>query len=110
LRGEPIFLLINVIYLACFCWSFAAKSNDFRLKEPFVYGPHPPPGKTGAKYIIMDDGQRLDLQYVKKRNDQHLELGYKVSINFTLVVEAAVFLDNVIGNFYVFDSFCVGFP
>lgn len=48
--------------------------------------------------------------YVKKRNDQQLELGYKVSINFTLVVEAAVFLDNVIGNFYVFDSFCVGFP
>jgi hypothetical protein len=48
--------------------------------------------------------------YVKKINDQQLELGYKVSINFTLVVEAAVFLDNVIGNFYVFDSFCVRFP
>jgi hypothetical protein len=45
-----------------------------------------------------------------KRNDQQLELGYKVSINFTLVVEAVVFLDNVIGKFYVFDSFCVEFP
>ncbi|EEE68068.1 hypothetical protein OsJ_26081 [Oryza sativa Japonica Group] len=42
------------------------------------YGPHPPPGKTGAKYIIREDGQRLDLRYVKKSSDQHLELGYKV--------------------------------
>ncbi|KAE8797214.1 DNA-directed RNA polymerase II subunit RPB1 [Hordeum vulgare] len=41
-------------------------------------GPHPPPGKTGAKYIIREDGQRLDLRYVKKSSDQHLELGYKV--------------------------------
>lgn len=43
-------------------------------------GPHPPPGKTGAKYIIRDDGQRLDLRYLKKSSDQHLELGYKVII------------------------------
>lgn len=42
------------------------------------YGPHPPPGKTGAKYIIRDDGQRLDLRYLKKSSDHHLELGYKV--------------------------------
>lgn len=42
------------------------------------YGPHPPPGKTGAKYIIRDDGQRLDLRYLKKSSDMHLELGYKV--------------------------------
>lgn len=40
-------------------------------------GPHPPPGKTGAKYIIRDDGQRLDLRYLKKSSDHHLELGYK---------------------------------
>ncbi|KAI5020604.1 hypothetical protein ZWY2020_045492 [Hordeum vulgare] len=26
----------------------------------------------------MEDGQRLDLRYVKKSSDQHLELGYKV--------------------------------
>lgn len=42
------------------------------------YGPHPPPGKTGAKYIIRDDGQRLDLRYLKKDSDRHLEYGYKV--------------------------------
>ncbi|GJN39639.1 hypothetical protein PR202_gb28770 [Eleusine coracana subsp. coracana] len=52
--------------------------NIERLKELVEYGPHPPPGKTGAKYIIREDGQRLDLRYVKKSSDQHLELGYKV--------------------------------
>ncbi|AQL05371.1 Mitochondrial import inner membrane translocase subunit Tim17/Tim22/Tim23 family protein [Zea mays] len=51
------------------------RSNLLVLVE---YGPHPPPGKTGAKYIIRGDGQRLDLRYVKKSSDQHLELGYKV--------------------------------
>lgn len=48
------------------------------MKELVEYGPHPPPGKTGAKYIIRDDGQRLDLRYLKKSSDHHLELGYKV--------------------------------
>jgi DNA-directed RNA polymerase II subunit RPB1 len=56
-----------------------SKSDHTRLKELVEYGPHPPPGKTGAKYIIREDGQRLDLRYVKKSSDQHLELGYKVS-------------------------------
>jgi DNA-directed RNA polymerase II subunit RPB1 len=41
-------------------------------------GPHPPPGETGAKYIIREDGQRLDLRYLKKSSDRHLEFGYKV--------------------------------
>jgi DNA-directed RNA polymerase II subunit RPB1 len=60
------------------------------LKELVLNGPHPPPGKTGAKYIIREDGQRLDLRYVKKSSDQHLELGYKVSI--VLIVTVAVIL------------------
>lgn len=51
-----------------------------RLKELVEYGPHPPPGKTGAKYIIREDGQRLDLRFLKKSSDRHLELGYKVSL------------------------------
>ncbi|WVZ87666.1 hypothetical protein U9M48_034272 [Paspalum notatum var. saurae] len=49
-----------------------------RLKELMKYGPHPPPGKTGAKYIVREDGQTLNLRYVKKSSDQHLELGDKV--------------------------------
>ncbi|KAK8952184.1 DNA-directed RNA polymerase II subunit RPB1 [Platanthera zijinensis] len=39
---------------------------EVRLKELVEYGPHPPPGKIGAKYIIREDGQRLDLRYLKK--------------------------------------------
>lgn len=58
-----------------------------RLKELVEYGPHPPPGKTGAKYIIRDDGQRLDLRYLKKSSDQHLELGYKVCFFQFQVIE-----------------------
>ncbi|XLR44761.1 hypothetical protein S83_029421 [Arachis hypogaea] len=52
--------------------------NIERLKELVEYGPNPPPGKTGAKYIIRDDGQRLDLRYLKKSCHPHLEIGYKV--------------------------------
>jgi len=55
-------------------------SSIVRLKELVEYGPHPPPGKTGAKYIIREDGQRLDLRYLKKSSDHHLELGYKASL------------------------------
>lgn len=56
------------------------------------YGPHPPPGKTGAKYIIRDDGQRLDLRYLKKSSDQHLELGYKVRFRLYKRARSSVFL------------------
>ncbi|CAI9299195.1 unnamed protein product [Lactuca saligna] len=52
--------------------------NIERLKELVEYGPHPPPGKTRAKHIITDDGQRLDLRYLKKSGDHHLEFGYKL--------------------------------
>jgi hypothetical protein len=50
-----------------------------RLAELVENGPHPPPGKTGAKFIIREDGHRLDLRYLKKSSDRHLELGYKVN-------------------------------
>ena len=49
-----------------------------RLKELVEYGPHPPPGKTGARFIIREDGQRLDLRYRRKDSDVHLQPGYKV--------------------------------
>jgi hypothetical protein len=80
------------------------------LKELVEYGPHPPPGKTGAKYIIREDGQRLDLRYVKKSSDQHLELGYKVSINLPMTIEAATFLNMLIVKlFYVLTHFVPDF-
>ena len=49
-----------------------------RLQQLVENGPHPPPGQTGAKYIIREDGQRLDLRFLKKDSDRHLEFGYKV--------------------------------
>ncbi|KAK4393292.1 DNA-directed RNA polymerase II subunit RPB1 [Sesamum angolense] len=71
--GVPWSIALNLTYPET-----VTPYNIERLKELVEYGPHPPPGKTGAKYIIRDDGQRLDLRYLKKSSDQHLELGYKV--------------------------------
>ena len=52
--------------------------NIDRLRRLVENGPHPPPGQTGARDIIRDDGTRLDLRYLKKSSDRHLEFGYKV--------------------------------
>ncbi|CAD6236827.1 unnamed protein product [Miscanthus lutarioriparius] len=71
--GVPWSIALNLTYPET-----VTPYNIERLKELVLNGPHPPSGKTGAKYIIREDGQRLDLRYVKKSNDQHLELGYKV--------------------------------
>ncbi|EFJ10314.1 hypothetical protein SELMODRAFT_128226 [Selaginella moellendorffii] len=71
--GVPWSIALNLTYPET-----VTPYNLERLKELVEYGPHPPPGKTGAKYIIREDGQRLDLRYLKKSSDRHLELGYKV--------------------------------
>ena len=42
-------------------------------------GPHPPPGTTGAKYIIREDGRRINLIYMRAASDRRLEVGDKVS-------------------------------
>ena len=49
--------------------------NIDKMRELVENGPSQHPG---AKYIIREDGQRLDLRYVKKPSDTHLEFGYKV--------------------------------
>ncbi|KAK9050837.1 hypothetical protein SSX86_030193 [Deinandra increscens subsp. villosa] len=71
--GVPWSIALNLTYPET-----VTPYNIERLKELVEYGPHPPPGKTGAKYIIREDGQRLDLRYLKKSSDHHLEFGYKV--------------------------------
>ncbi|KAL5997271.1 DNA-directed RNA polymerase II subunit rpb1 [Asimina triloba] len=71
--GVPWSIALNLTYPET-----VTPYNIERLKELVEYGPHPPPGKTGAKYIIREDGQRLDLRYLKKSSDHHLEVGYKV--------------------------------
>jgi hypothetical protein len=86
----------------CSFAELTTNSNDLRLKELILNGPHPPPGKIGAKYIIREDGQRLDLRYVKKSSDQHLELGYKVSTVFIVTVAVMLFIissENFFTNF-----------
>lgn len=42
-------------------------------------GPHPPPGETGARYIIREDGRRINLQYMRAASDRRLEIGDRVS-------------------------------
>lgn len=34
----------------------------------------------GAKYIIRDNGERIDLRFHPKASDLHLQIGYKVGI------------------------------
>ncbi|CAI9115645.1 OLC1v1016609C1 [Oldenlandia corymbosa var. corymbosa] len=68
--GVPWSIALNLTYPET-----VTPFNIDKLKEAAKYGPNPPPAKTGAKYIIRDDGQRLDLRYLK---DPHLEVGYKV--------------------------------
>ena len=41
-------------------------------------GPHPPPGETGARSIVRDDGVRIDLRYLRTDRDHHLQPGYTV--------------------------------
>ena len=52
--------------------------NIERLRILVENGPHPPPGQTGARYIIRDDGVRVDLRYLRSERDRHLQPGYTV--------------------------------
>ena len=52
--------------------------NTCRMNKLVEIGPYPAPGETGAKFIIREDGQRLDLRYLKRPADRILDFGYKV--------------------------------
>ena len=71
--GVPWSIALNMTYPET-----VTPYNFERLQKLVENGPHPPPGETGAKYIIREDGQRLDLRYMKKSSDRYLELGYVV--------------------------------
>lgn len=50
----------------------------FRMQELVARGNNQYPG---AKYIIRDNGERIDLRYHPKPSDLHLQFGYKVGIH-----------------------------
>lgn len=39
----------------------------------------------GAKYIIRDNGERIDLRFHPKASDLHLQIGYKVGICLKII-------------------------
>nr|UXY87553.1 DNA-directed RNA polymerase II largest chain [Cryptomonas curvata] len=68
--GVPWTIALNLTYP-----EIVTKFNIIELKKIVNNGPfcHP-----GAKYIIKNDGSRIDLRYVKKLSDIKLEFGYQV--------------------------------
>ncbi|CAA0840967.1 DNA-directed RNA polymerase II subunit 1 [Striga hermonthica] len=71
--GVPWSIALNLTYPE----TVTPYNIESRLRELVKNGPCPDLGQTGAKYIIRDDGQRLDLRFLKK-DTVHLEFGYKV--------------------------------
>lgn len=55
----------------------------FRMQELVARGNNQYPG---AKYIIRDNGERIDLRYHPKPSDLHLQFGYKVGVHSPYVV------------------------
>jgi DNA-directed RNA polymerase II subunit RPB1 len=68
--GVPWSIALNLTYP-----EIVNDLNIDNLKKLINNGPihHP-----GAKYVIRNDGSRLDLRFVKKLSDLHLETGYQV--------------------------------
>ena len=49
----------------------------------------------GAKYIIRDNGERIDLRFHPKPSDLHLQFGYRVCVGSLEDVHAGVFSDSL---------------
>lgn len=58
-------MMFDVIYSIC------------RIQELVRLGPN---GYPGAKYIIRDNGDRIDLRFHPKSSDVHVQCGYKVCV------------------------------
>ena len=68
--GTPRTIAMNLTYP-----EVATPFNIDRLQELVRRGPTQYPG---AKYIIRDNGERIDLRFHPKPSDLHLQYGYKV--------------------------------
>ena len=60
----------------------------YRMQELVARGQNQYPG---AKYIIRDNGERVDLRYHPRSSDLHLQFGYKVT-NKNLLFGAKSFI------------------
>eukprot|EP01103_Thecamoeba_quadrilineata_P002203 TRINITY_DN12197_c0_g1_i1.p1 TRINITY_DN12197_c0_g1~~TRINITY_DN12197_c0_g1_i1.p1 ORF type:complete len:1771 (-),score=338.80 TRINITY_DN12197_c0_g1_i1:46-5313(-) len=68
--GVPRSIALNMTYP-----EIVTPFNRDKMYELIRNGPSELPG---AKYLVRDDGKRLDLRFVKKPSDLHLEYGYRV--------------------------------
>eukprot|EP00871_Galdieria_phlegrea_P004168 jgi/Galph1/4752/GphlegSOOS_G3327.1 len=68
--GVPKSIAMNLTYP-----EVVTPLNYSHMQALVANGPNEHPG---AKYIVRDDGQRIDLRYVRRPADLHLEIGYKV--------------------------------
>lgn len=68
--GVPRSIALNLTYP-----EIVTPFNIDRMRDLVENGPTQHPG---AKFIIREDGTRLDLRYVRKKSDTHLQFGYKV--------------------------------
>ncbi|KAK9808301.1 hypothetical protein WJX73_009827 [Symbiochloris irregularis] len=68
--GVPWSIALNLTFP-----EIVSAHNHARLAKLVENGPFPPPGETGAKHIIRADGRRLDLRFLTKDSDRHLEQG-----------------------------------
>jgi len=71
--GVPWSIALNLTYPET-----VTPYNRDKLQRLVDNGPHPPPGETGAKYIIRDDGTRRDLEWLTNQADRVLQIGYTV--------------------------------
>ena len=69
-------------YFFIFCCYLSFRLHSLlhccRLRKLVENGPHPPPGETGARFIVRDDGSRLDLRFLRSDRDRFLQPGYIV--------------------------------
>ncbi len=65
-----------------------------RLQKLVDNGPNPPPGETGAKNIIREDGRRINLAVLKSGADRRLEIGDRVRGAGTIVVPGISLCDS----------------
>jgi len=52
-------------------WTFGCRLSELVQRGANTY--------PGAKFIVRDSGDRIDLRYHPKASDLHLQIGYKVS-------------------------------